>query len=112
VGRGSATLLLWTAIGAAGLFVIYLVIALLAPSAMGMGDVKLAALVGGVLGFVGHAAILLGAVAIALVGGVLAIVVIAVRRGGVREGVPYGPALVIGALVGALLAIATGYNAG
>ena len=106
VGRGSAAPLLWTAVGAVGLFLVYLVIALLAPSAMGMGDVKLAALVGGVLGFVGPAAILGGAVAIALVGGVAAVIVLLARRGGVRDGVPYGPALVIGGLVGALLVVA------
>jgi len=106
LGRGSAAPLLWTAVGAVGLFLVYLVIALLAPSAMGMGDVKLAALVGGVLGFVGPAAILGGAVAIAIVGGVAAVIALVARRGGVRDGVPYGPALVIGGLVGALLVVA------
>jgi len=107
VGRGSFVPVLWAAGGAAGLFVLYLVIALLAPSAMGMGDVKLAAVVGGVLGFVGPSAILGGLVAIAVVGGVAAILLIAIRRGSVRSGVPYGPALVAGGLIGALLVIAT-----
>jgi len=106
VGRASFVPLLWTAGGAAGLFLLYLVIALLAPSAMGMGDVKLAALVGGVLGFVGPSAILGGLVAIAVVGGVFAVLLIAIRRGSVRAGVPYGPALVAGGLIGALLVIA------
>jgi leader peptidase (prepilin peptidase)/N-methyltransferase len=106
-GLGSAWPLLWCAVGAAGLFLIYLVIALVAPSAMGMGDVKLAALVGGVLGFIGPAAILDGAVAIAVVGGVAAVIVLATSRGGDR-GVPYAPALVIGALIGSLVAVVTG----
>jgi leader peptidase (prepilin peptidase)/N-methyltransferase len=107
VGMGSAWPLLWCAVGAAGLFLIYLVIALIAPSAMGMGDVKLAALVGGVLGFIGPVAILGGAVAIAFVGGAAALLLILFRRGAARAGVPYGPALVLGALIGALGVIAT-----
>jgi len=107
-GRGSFVPLLWAAGGAAGLFLLYLVIALVAPTAMGMGDVKFAALVGGMLGFIQPAALLWGVVAIALVGGVAALVAIAVRRGEVRGGVPYGPALMIGGLIGALLVSAPG----
>ena len=107
IWRGSIGALLWSAAGAAGLFVVYLIVALLAPSAMGMGDVKLAALAGAVLGFVGPTAILLGAVAISVVGGVAAGALILARRGRAREGVPYGPALVLGGLMGALLAVAT-----
>lgn len=104
--QGSIVTLLWSAIGAAGLFLLYLAIALVAPAAMGMGDVKLAALVGGVLGFVGLSAILAGVAAIALVGGVAALIVIAIRRSAVGQGLPYGPALVLGGLIGALAAVA------
>ncbi len=78
-----------------------LLIALISPRGMGMGDVKLAGLIGFVLGslglrFVGVAAgsaILLGGV-----GGILALVAGAGRK----QAIPFGPFLAAGALIAAL----------
>ena len=74
--------------------------ALTSPAAMGMGDVKLAAVIGLYLGRSVAAAMLF-----ALLAGTVAGAVIVARRG-VREGrkaaLPFGPFLAVGALVGML----------
>src|SRR5262245_20025392 len=75
-----------------------LVVALIAPAGMGMGDVKLAGLIGLVLGSIG-----LGLVAVAagvgiLLGGVGAIVAL-LAGAGRKSKVPYGPFMAGGALV-------------
>jgi leader peptidase (prepilin peptidase)/N-methyltransferase len=78
-----------------------LVVALIAPRGMGMGDVKLAALVGLVLGAVGLRYVAVAAGLGILVGGVVAIV--ALFFGATRKtGLPYGPSLAVGAAVAAL----------
>src|SRR5690606_20251883 len=64
---------LWAAGGAAAMFGLYLVLALVSPSAMGMGDVKLAALVGGVLGAFGWTTWFIGLLAAFVLGGVAAL---------------------------------------
>jgi leader peptidase (prepilin peptidase)/N-methyltransferase len=68
-----------------------------------MGDVKLAALVGFVLGWAGWSTWLLGFAAGILLGGVAAAIVLIARRSGPRGTLPYGPAMVAGALVALLL---------
>lgn len=87
-------------VGAAALFALYLAIALIVPAAMGMGDVKLAALLGGALGAGGFSAWVVGLLAAFLIGGIVAIIALATRRVGVRGSLPFGPWMVAGALVG------------
>lgn len=78
-----------------------LLIALISPRGMGMGDVKLAALVGLVLGAMGIRFVGVAAGAGILLGGVGAIV--ALLFGATRKtGLPYGPALAAGAVAAAL----------
>jgi len=75
-----------------------LLVALIAPKGMGMGDVKLAGLVGLVLGTLGLKFVAVAAGAGILVGGVAAIV--ALLGGASRKsGLPYGPSIAIGAAV-------------
>ena len=88
--------------GAVG-FLVLLVMALLAPAGLGMGDVKLAALLGLVLGWLGWSAVLLGLFLGFVFQAVTALVLLAVGRAGRRTELPFGPALVAGALVAALL---------
>ena len=84
------------AIAAAGAFALMLLIALIYPAGMGMGDVKFALLLGAMLG---------RAVPVALMVGMLAAVVPAVvllaRHGSAarKMGVPFGPFLALGAVV-------------
>jgi leader peptidase (prepilin peptidase)/N-methyltransferase len=92
--------LLGAVIGGAALFGAYLLIAFLAPAAMGMGDVKLAALVGFVLGGAGWGAWILGVAAGVLCGGIAATIVLVARRRGPTGSLPYAPTMLLGALIG------------
>lgn len=74
----------------------------LAPTAMGMGDVKLAGSVGAALGVSGWFALPAAAIVAALVS--LSLSGVAVCRGTCRDGVPYGPGLLTGTVVVSVLA--------
>ena len=101
--------LLRAVLGAAVLFLVFLVLALISPSGLGMGDVKLAALLGLYLGWLGWAAVAGGAVAAFVVQAVLALVLLLSRRVGLRGELPFGPALLLGtALVIGWAALANG----
>ncbi|MGY1773253.1 prepilin peptidase [Blastococcus sp. SYSU D00813] len=92
-------------LGAAVLFAVFLVLALLAPGQLGMGDVKLAALLGLPLGWFGWPALLLGALAAFVVQAVAALVLLAARRITLRSALPFGPAMLLGAAVAVALAL-------
>lgn len=98
--RGEPERLLAVLAGAAGMFALYFVIALVAPAAMGMGDIKLAALLGGALGAAGLTAWLVGLLAAFLIGGVVAVIALVAGRVGWRGSIPFGPWMIAGALVG------------
>jgi leader peptidase (prepilin peptidase) / N-methyltransferase len=85
------------ALGAVVLFAVFLLLALISPSALGMGDVKLAGLLGLHLGWLGWDAVLLGAAAGFVVQAVLSLVLLAARRIDLRGELPFGPAMVVGA---------------
>jgi leader peptidase (prepilin peptidase) / N-methyltransferase len=87
------------AIAAAAAGGFFLLAALAFPRGMGMGDVKLAAVIGLYLGRGAAPAIL-----IALLGGAVAGIAIIAREGaaGRKQAVPFGPFLAFGALVGLL----------
>lgn len=91
--------LLRAALGAAVLFAVYLVLALISPRSLGMGDVKLAALLGLYLGWLGWGAMLLGAVSGFVVQAVLALVLLAARRIDLRGHLPFGPAMLLGSAI-------------
>ncbi|HET8525963.1 MAG TPA: prepilin peptidase [Actinomycetota bacterium] len=75
-----------------------LIVALIAPAGMGMGDVKLAGLIGLVLGSIGLGPVAVAAVVGILLGGVGAIVAL-LAGAGRKSKVPYGPFMAGGALV-------------
>lgn len=75
-----------------------LIVAVIAPRGMGMGDVKLAGLIGLVLGALGIRFVGVAAAMGILIGGVAAVV--ALLFGATRKtGIPYGPSMAVGALV-------------
>lgn len=76
----------------------YLVLAL--AGGLGLGDVKLGAVLGFLLGFAGWAAVLVGVVVPHLVNGPVAAVLLARGRVRRRAALPFGPALLVGALAG------------
>ncbi|HSK27314.1 MAG TPA: A24 family peptidase [Jiangellales bacterium] len=91
-------------VGAVLLFGGYLLLAVVRPSDMGLGDVKLAAPLGLHLAWLGWGQLVLGAFLGFLVGGVAGLVLIALRRVTRRSSLPFGPSM----LVGALLAVVWG----
>ncbi|TDP96773.1 prepilin peptidase [Labedaea rhizosphaerae] len=91
--------LLRAGIAGAALFAFYLLLVLVYPAGMGWGDVKLAGLVGGVLGFLSWAAFAIGAFGGFLLGAVAGVVVIALRKGDRKTALPFGPFMVIAAVL-------------
>ena len=79
-------------------------VAAIAPSALGLGDAKLLGLLGLVLGWFGWGVLLAGVFLGLLIGAVVSVVLLVTRRAGWRTALPFGPPL----LVGAVLALALG----
>jgi len=98
-------------VGGAALFGLYLALALIRPGGMGMGDVKLAGVLGCYLGFLGWGALFVGAFAAFLLGGVFSVLLLALRRVGRGGSIPFGPWMLAGAWIGIVAgdALATGY---
>jgi leader peptidase (prepilin peptidase)/N-methyltransferase len=76
--------------------------ALAVPHGMGMGDVKLVALIGLVLGSLGLAYVAAAAGVGIMAGGVGALMALAVFRYGRKQQIPFGPFLAGGGVVAAL----------
>jgi leader peptidase (prepilin peptidase)/N-methyltransferase len=75
---------------------------------MGGGDVKLAGVVGVMLGFAGWDAVALGLFAGFLGGGLYSVVLLVRRRADRRTAVPFGPWMLLGAWVGLAAHLAAG----
>lgn len=80
----------------------YFLLFLINPSGMGFGDVKLALSLGVALGWYGWAVVFAGGFAGFLFGAVYGVVLVALRRAGRRTGIPFGPFMLAGALLGLL----------
>ena len=98
-------------VGSASAFALYLTIAVIAPGGMGLGDVKLAGVIGLFLGSLGWAPLIVGVFAAFILGGLYGVALLLLRRAGRGAGIPFGPWMLIAAWVGALAgdAIATAY---
>lgn len=105
---GDPTALLRAAIGAAALFLFYLVLALVRPDGMGFGDVKLAGVLGLFLGYLGWAPLAVGAFAAFLLGGLYGTILLVTHRARRGTGIPFGPWMLAGAWVGILAGPAIG----
>jgi leader peptidase (prepilin peptidase)/N-methyltransferase len=81
------------------LFGFYLALSFAYPGGMGMGDVKLAGLLGLYLGWLGWSSVLVGAFGGFLVGGLAGAALMLIRRAGRRSPVPFGPAMLTGAFL-------------
>lgn len=75
---------------------------LASPRSMGFGDVKLAFVLGLVLGWLGWAELVLGLFCGFLAGALVGLVLIASRRRGRKDHLPFGPFLAFGTLVALL----------
>jgi leader peptidase (prepilin peptidase) / N-methyltransferase len=81
--------------------VAFLVMALISPRSLGLGDVKLAAVLGLFLGWFGWSQLLVGTLAAFVLGGLVAIALLVTRRARRTTAIAFGPWLVAGAAVGA-----------
>ncbi|MCK4862964.1 MAG: prepilin peptidase [Dehalococcoidales bacterium] len=86
-------------IGGAIGFVFFLIVFLINPRGMGMGDVKLAGLIGLVTGL---PLIIVGLLTGILLGGLVAVVLLLLRRKGRKDVIPYGTFLAIGPILALL----------
>src|SRR5262249_3504353 len=80
------------------LFAGYFALAWAYPGGLGFGDVKLAGLLGLYLGWLGWSAVWLAPLTGFLLGGLAGAALLATRRGGRRSAIPFGPAMLAGAL--------------
>ena len=80
----------------------FLVVALISPAGMGMGDVKLAGLIGLFLGYLGWGRLAVGFFASFALGAVSGIVLMLAGRAGRKTAIPFGPFMALGALISAL----------
>ena len=93
----------WRAVlGGAVMFALYFGLCFAYPAGMGFGDVKLAGVLGLFVGWLGWGewavALFLGF----LLGAVFGIALMAVRRGGRKTAVPFGPFMLLGTLIAVL----------
>lgn len=79
----------------------YFAIAFVYPPGMGLGDVKLAGPLGLFLGWLGWSEVLLGTVAGFIVNALVSLVLLVLHRVDRNSEVPFGPAMIVGAIVGA-----------
>jgi leader peptidase (prepilin peptidase)/N-methyltransferase len=92
---------------------LYLALWAVYPAGMGYGDVKLAGLLGLYLGWLGWSSVWVGAFAGFLLGGLAGGVLLAAGQATRKTALPFGPAMLAGALVALFAAgpIAAGYRA-
>jgi leader peptidase (prepilin peptidase)/N-methyltransferase len=90
-------------LGGLALFAFYFLLALVYPAGMGMGDVKLAPTLGMALAWFGWGEWLVGAFLAFLLGAVVGITLMLIRRAGRRSAIPFGPFMVAGTLLGILV---------
>ncbi len=86
-------------IGAAACFGGFLLVWFVAPKAMGFGDVRLAGLCGGALGWLGAGSIFVGLVASFIFAGIPAVVMLARGKATRKTAIAFGPFLALGTLV-------------
>ncbi|WP_449385188.1 prepilin peptidase [Cellulomonas soli] len=100
--------LLRALVGGAAMYTLYFVIKLVYPAGMGFGDVKLAGVLGLSLGWFGWSALAFGWFAAYLLGGLFSIGLLLAGRAGRKSAIPFGPWMLLGALVGIAVGDAVG----
>ncbi|EYT57651.1 peptidase A24 [Dietzia sp. UCD-THP] len=111
LGVASAVTGDWGALGRAAaaalaLLALYFTLAFINPSGLGLGDVKLAGVLGLFLGWLGWYYVLVGTLAAFAINAVVALVLLASRRANRHTGIAFGPAMIAGAAVAAWLSVA------
>jgi leader peptidase (prepilin peptidase)/N-methyltransferase len=81
----------------------FLLLALIRPGQMGGGDIKLAGLIGLVLGWLGWPALISGAALAFVLSAIVGLALLAARRVTLRSAMSFGPFLIGGAVLAALM---------
>lgn len=92
--------LLRAALGLATMLIAYALMWFAYPKGMGFGDVKLAGVLGIFLGWSGWGSLIVGSFAAFILGGVFGVMVMLVKKGGRKTGIPFGPWMLAGAWIG------------
>jgi len=87
------------AIGAAALFAFYFALAFAYPAGMGFGDVKLAGVLGALMGYLSWSALVIATFGAFLLGAIVGVALIATSRGGRKTAIPFGPFMIAAALI-------------
>jgi leader peptidase (prepilin peptidase)/N-methyltransferase len=85
--------------GAATLWGLYGLLFLIRPDAMGLGDVRLAGVLGMYLGWLGWGPVAVGAFMGFLVGALFGLGLVAIGRSKLKSMIPYGPHMLVGAWI-------------
>ncbi len=80
----------------------FLLVALISPAGMGMGDVKLAGLIGLFLGYLGWGRLVIAFFAAFAIGAVVGIALMITGKAGRKTAIPFGPFMALGAIISAL----------
>jgi leader peptidase (prepilin peptidase)/N-methyltransferase len=102
--QGDGWALVRAVLGGVALYAFFFAVVVIYPAGMGFGDVKLAGLVGAMLGWLSWGTLVLGAFAGFLLGAIVGVVLIGLGRGGRKTAVPFGPFMVAGALLAIFVA--------
>ncbi|WP_328295894.1 prepilin peptidase [Kineococcus sp. NBC_00420] len=104
LGDGNWGALVRAVVGGLALFLLYAVMVVVYPRGMGLGDVKLAGVLGLYLGWWGWSALAVGAFGAFVLGGAGALLVVATRRSGRGTRIPFGPYMLAAALASLVVA--------
>lgn len=91
-----------TILGCTAMFALYLVLAVVRKDQLGMGDVKLAAVLGLLAGYAGYTVWVVTALGGFVIGGAAAVWIVVARGGSRHSLLPFGPAMVAAALIAVL----------
>ena len=97
LGTGDWWALARAAMAGAGLWVLYLVLALISPGGLGFGDVKLAGVLGLFLGWLGWGPVIEATFLAFVIGGLVGVVLLVARRVTRTSHIAFGPAMLVGA---------------
>jgi leader peptidase (prepilin peptidase)/N-methyltransferase len=89
------------------LFTVYLVLALVSPGGggLGFGDVKLAGVLGLLLGWLGWGPVVVSVLGAFVIGGVLALILLLAGRAGRSSHIAFGPSMIVGAWVAVMFPV-------
>ena len=102
---GTLTPVVRAAAAMAALWLFYYGIRAVNPRGMGFGDVKLAGLLGIYLGWLGWSSVVVGTFAGFLLGGLAGTALMVLRRAGRKSAIPFGPAMLLGAVLALFVAV-------